>query len=155
MHHQRLCDGSEPANRHEVLRLVGELTVEERIDSKRRFRRREERVAVGSRLSHRLGADLRVGTSLILYDNLLAPHLGEPLAHRARDDVSRAAGGQRHDEPDGLCRIVCARAWGETAAANGSRRTSASALKMRVVMTSSPDEVPRDVIGIHRSGMPW
>ena len=106
MHHQRLCDGSEPANRHEVLRLVGELTVEERIDSKRRFRRREERVAVGSRLSHRLGADLRVGTSLILYDNLLAPHLGEPLAHRARDDVSRAAGGQRHDEPDGLGRIA-------------------------------------------------
>ena len=73
MHHQRLCDGSEPANRHEVLRLVGELTVEERIDSKRRFRRREERVAVGSRLSHRLGADLRVGTSLILYDNFAGP----------------------------------------------------------------------------------
>jgi hypothetical protein len=74
--------------------------------SERRFRGREERVAVGRRLGYRLGADLGVGTALILDDDLLAPHLGEPLAHRAGDHVGRAAGGQRHDDPDGLGRIA-------------------------------------------------
>ena len=106
MHHQRLRNGAEPADRHEVLRLVGELAIKERIDSERRFRSREERVAVGRGLGYRLGADLRVGTALILDDDLLAPHLGEPLAHRTRDHVGRAASGQRHDDPHGLCRIA-------------------------------------------------
>ncbi len=59
----------------------------------------EDRVAVRSCLHDRLGAEIAAGTRPVVDDEWLAETLRQPLTHQARNDVSRAARGEWHDQP--------------------------------------------------------
>src|SRR5262249_59164365 len=75
-------------------------------DRERSGRRDEQRVGVGRRLEHRLGAEVRGCAGPVLDDHRMAPFGGELLAEEARDGVEHVAGRHRHDELDGVTRIV-------------------------------------------------
>ena len=80
MHDQRLIDDAEPADRREVLaRIVRQLAVEARIDHEGGFGARQQGVAVGRGLGDLLGADLRIGSGLVLDQDLLGPGFRQPL----------------------------------------------------------------------------
>jgi hypothetical protein len=83
----------------------GELLVERDVDRVRRADD-EERVAIGRRPHHELGAEIGAGAGPILDDELLAGTLGQPLADQPSGDVGRASRGKGHDHPHRLHRIV-------------------------------------------------
>ena len=85
-------DRRDVANEIEV-----ELVVERRVDGVRRSDQ-EQRVAVRRRVHDHLGPDIAAGARPIFDDELLAEPLRQPLAHQARDDVGRAAGGIADDD---------------------------------------------------------
>ena len=66
----------------------------------------DQRVAIRRRFRDGAGADVAAGAALVLDDDTLAPHLGEPLPEHAGDDVGRSARGERHDDLDRLVRIA-------------------------------------------------
>ena len=65
----------------------------------------QQRVAIGRRLGDRVGRDVAAGTRLVLDDELLAQPLRQPLAHQARHDVGRPAGGKADDDARRLGRV--------------------------------------------------
>ena len=82
---------------------VGDETVEHR----------QQRVAVGRRLGHGVGADDAAGAGAIVDDYRLAEHFRELRRDRARDDVGDAARRRRHDHADRFGRVIlrhCGRA---------------------------------------------
>ena len=87
------------------MKLKLRLLVERRVDGVGRGYR-EQRVAVGRRAHHRLGADIAAGAGLIFDDEGLAEPLGEELAHQPHDDVLRAAGGKADDQVHRPRRII-------------------------------------------------
>ena len=104
LHHQRHAhdagDRGDVADEIEI-----EILVQRGVDGIRRGHR-EQRVAVGRRAHHRLGADIAAGARLVFDDEGLAEPLGEPLAHQPHDDVLRAAGGKADDQVHRPRRIV-------------------------------------------------
>ena len=91
---------ADAADREEILlRIVGRL-LQERQDRQRGAWREEERVSVGRRLHHRLGADHATGAAAVLDHELLAEGLAERLGPGARDDVARAARRIRYHKLD-------------------------------------------------------
>ena len=68
-------------------------------------RAQQQRVAVGRRLGHQLGADIAAGTGLVVDDHLLAPRLGEVLRHDAAQQVGRSGRRERHHHADLLVGI--------------------------------------------------
>ena len=79
-------------------RVVGQLGIE-------RVRAREravdqDRVAVGRRLRHHVGADRAAGAGAVLDDDILSELPADLLHHDARDDVARTARTERHDHGD-------------------------------------------------------
>ena len=106
MHHQRLADADETGDRDEILRrIVRQLAIEIGIDGEGVLRGQQQRVAIGRRPCDRRRSDLIVGAALVLDHNRLAPFLGQPLRHGARDHVGRSARRQGHDDGDRLGRI--------------------------------------------------
>ena len=93
--------------RKRLQRVVGQL-VERRID-RMRDGDDQQRVAVGRRLRHQLGADDAAGAGLVLDDELLAEPLAELRADDARQDVVEPARRERHDHPHRPVRIVVLR----------------------------------------------
>jgi hypothetical protein len=65
----------------------------------------EHGVAVGRRARRLLGGQHAAGARLVLDDHRLLGLLGDVLPEHARELVGGAAGGERHDEGDGLLRI--------------------------------------------------
>ena len=66
-------------------------------------------VAVGRRARHHGHAGIAAGAGNVLGHDLLAEALRQFLRDDARDHVGRAAGRERHDQADGLCRIALGR----------------------------------------------
>ena len=94
-HHQHGRNLGDLRERHEVLhRLVRQLRKERRQLHEARGRGHQERVAVGFRLRHSLGADDRVRARLVLHHHRLVPALAGFLADFARDQVSRTPRGE-------------------------------------------------------------
>ena len=90
VHHQRLTDADETADRDEILRrVVRQLAIEIGIDREGVLRGQEERVAIGRRSCDRRRSDLVVGAALVLDQNRLAPFLAQPL-RQARAITSAA-----------------------------------------------------------------
>ena len=87
------------AHRHEVLlRVVGKLGVKPRVERDVRQRPQQQRVAVGRRLGHRLGADQGAGAGAVLDHHRLTQQRAELVGNLSRDAVEAAAGRLRHDE---------------------------------------------------------
>ena len=86
-------------------RVVRHRLVQVGIDRVRGQRAEQDRVAVGRRLGDVIRADVAARARFVLYNNGLAPHLGQLLRDEPTGDVERAARWKRHDEPDGLRRI--------------------------------------------------
>ena len=80
--------------------------VKHHVGRQRRRLRREQRVAVGLGLRHRLGAEIAPGARPVLHHERLAPHLRQPVRDHARDDVDAAAGRGGHDDLHGAVGIV-------------------------------------------------
>ena len=88
-------------DRHEILeRIVGELAVEERIHHQRAVDRHQQRVAVGRRLRHRLGADDGVRSRPVVDDDLLAQILAHLLADEPAEEIGGPAGRERDHQRD-------------------------------------------------------
>ena len=85
-----------------------------------------DRVAVGRRLRHALGADQAGGAGLVLDDDLLAHVCRHPLRHDARRVVDGARGGERHDHADRLVRIGRLRRRATAAASDASASATAA-----------------------------
>ena len=67
----------------------------------------EEAVPVGRHAGDALGGEDAAGADDVFdHDGALTQHLGELGRHLAREHVGTAAGGKRHDDPDGAIRIV-------------------------------------------------
>jgi hypothetical protein len=66
---------------------------------------RDQRVAVGSRLSDRDGGDGISGTGPVLHHDRLLPLLRQPLGHHARQYVGGGTGCAGRDDRDGARRI--------------------------------------------------
>jgi hypothetical protein len=80
---QCLVDADDAGDRGEVLLLVvGKLalSVKRRIDREGPGLRHQQRIAVGRRLGHGLGAEHVGGAALVFDHDLLPPPFGEPLA---------------------------------------------------------------------------
>jgi hypothetical protein len=79
-----------------------------------------QRVAVGRRLGHELGAERAAGAGTVVHDDLLAPGFAQLLRDQAAQDVGRAARLERHDIAYGFRRIgLSDRSSGQTGAKRG------------------------------------
>ena len=85
-------------HRHQILRrVVRHLAVEKWRERDRPVEADAQRVRVG-RLGDHIHAEHAAGAGLVLDDHRLAPARAELVAHRAHDQVERAAGPRRHDD---------------------------------------------------------
>ena len=88
-------------DRREIaLGVVGDFRVDVVVDRDLRRRAHEERVAVGRRFCHQVGAYHPARADAVLDHHRLAPMLAHLLADRARDEIGAPAGGERHDDAD-------------------------------------------------------
>ena len=92
----------------------------------------EQRVAVGRRRRDGLGADGGAATRPVLDDDVLADPVLQVLGDDAGERVDRAAGEERHDQLDGLCRIVL-----RPGRADGHRKPSSAAPNARMIATAA------------------
>ena len=84
------------SDRDEVFVLVRHVLAHEAVGDRARSPD-EEGITVGFRLCHVLGADDRAGARLVLDHHGLSYALGDAFGRRARDEVVRTAGRERHD----------------------------------------------------------
>ena len=100
-------------DRREIFqRIVAELRLHERVDRQRTVRGDQQRVAVGRRPCHGLGADAAAGAATVVDHHGLAEGVRYAVADDAADDVGIAAGGEGHDQADrplGIFRKGCPR----------------------------------------------
>ena len=107
VHHQDIGIGRGHADRHQVLfRIVGEFRVDARVDRDRTGLTEQQRVAVRIGALDDLGADAAIAAAAIFDHEGLAERVADFLADDARGRVRRAAGRERHDQPDRVGRIV-------------------------------------------------
>jgi len=69
----------------------------------------EQRVAVAGRLGHLLRADVPAGARPVLDDDGLPVGRAQPIGDQAPEYVGRAAGRERHHQPDGSVWIILRR----------------------------------------------
>jgi hypothetical protein len=79
-------------------RIERHLRVQELVDREDPRGAHEERVAVGLRARHEVGAYVSARAGPVLDHDRLAELLLQPLAHRPRKDVGEAAGRERRDD---------------------------------------------------------
>jgi hypothetical protein len=107
MEHEHVRHRRDQRHRREIFdRIVRQLAVERHVDRVGADRAHQYRVAVGGRFGDVVGADIAAGAGTVIDNHRLAPAFVELLAYRARDDVERTAGGERHDEADRLDGII-------------------------------------------------
>jgi len=103
-----------------LLRVIAQVLVEPRVDGERGVGGHQQRVAVRPGAGHEVRAGDRGGAGL--HHHRLAQALAQFLADDARHQVGHAARGIRHDQADGLARVVGAcRAGGGGRGAEGKR----------------------------------
>ncbi len=94
-------DDRHEADRREVLqRIVAGTAVERGADRHRGGAADEQRVAVGLRRCGRAAGERAAGARAIVDDHLLAERGRQLLADQPPHDIDRAAGRERHDQPD-------------------------------------------------------
>ena len=97
------------AERHEIPKDVErQLRIERRVE-RMGARHEEQRVAIGGRPRHRLGADVAARANAVLDNDLLVPELCPFVGDHAGGEIGRAAGRERHDEVHRLRRISALR----------------------------------------------
>ena len=100
MHHHDAGLSADQRDRREVVdRLVRQLGVQRRADGVG-LRCQQQRVAVGWRPGHRLGADRGTRTGPVVDHHLLPQPLAQLLRHHAGRSVDRATRRERHDDAD-------------------------------------------------------
>src|SRR5262245_56154840 len=87
----------------------GRLGVTKWVEHHGRVHRREQRISVGRRTRRRLRADRGIAAGAVLDQHRLTPILAHPLSDHSRDHVGRAAGRERHDDPDRSVGVVVRR----------------------------------------------
>ena len=105
-HHQHVRNLREHRDDLEALHLVVHLLVEIAVDRERRARRRHQRVAVGRRVIHGLGADIAAGAGTVLDHEGLPELLAQALRHDPGRGIDTAACRDVDDNPDRLVGIV-------------------------------------------------
>src|SRR5258706_12945598 len=81
-----------------------------RVDRVRRQRAHYERVAVGRRFRHGIGADIAAGAGLVLDYNRLSPRVTQMLADCTSGEIERTTRRKRHDQldrPAGISLCTC------------------------------------------------
>ena len=112
-------------------------------------RHQHERVAVRRSLGDGSRAERSARAAAIVDDDRLAQALLQPLADHAGDNVGTAAGGIRHDQPNGpgrkglRCRDGGRSQHQRHAAKKRKERSSSRACHHRLVPTSFPSAAPR------------
>ena len=84
-------EGADEADRCEILDPVRQVALDHRVDGQRRARGHQQRVAVGLRARHRLGAHDGVAAGPVLDLHGAAERGAHPLGHQAREHVGAAA----------------------------------------------------------------
>ena len=85
------------------------LAVQRLVDAVRAHRAHQQRVAVGRRLGHDIGAHVAPRPGAVLHHEGLAESLAQLGRNRARQNVGGAAGRKWHDDFDRLGRPGCLR----------------------------------------------
>ena len=101
--HQRLR--GDDRDRREGVGIEAELGEEVLADHQRPLRRGQQRVAVGLRASHHLGAEVLRGAGAMLDDHRLAPLRRQLVGDDPRNGVEVGAGRRRHDDLDRPVRV--------------------------------------------------
>jgi hypothetical protein len=96
------------------MKSVGQMLVER---GRNRIVGRDEqkRIAVGLRIDRGCRRDIAAGAGAILHHELLAEMLRQPLAHDARHDIDRAAGGKTDQPAHRAVRVVGSKGRGDAA----------------------------------------
>ena len=97
---------AEIADRHQIARLEREIGCGAGKRHEGGDRRDRQRVAVGRGRCRGTRCDRAARPRLIDRHDLLAPNLGQPLAHNAQDHINGAAGRGIRDDPNRTGRIV-------------------------------------------------
>ena len=107
VHHQHRRHGRDHRHRHEALvGVVRKLGEHRRIDRERPDVTEDQRVAVGLRTLHGVHRDIAGAAGTAFDDDLLLPGFGELRSDQARQELGAAARRERHDEHNGLVRVV-------------------------------------------------
>ena len=153
--HQRAGLRDQLRDRRDILlRIVGQLGEQQRVDRERPADADADGGAVGRGLGDRVGADIAARARLVLDDEGRCPHVSgrEPVGDHARDDVGRGAGAERHDDVHrfrrpGL-RGSCAGRRKQTGKrANEARLPGAQRLLAAFTMTRPPSATKEGAIG--------
>jgi hypothetical protein len=143
MYQHELRKGRDQADRGEVLvPVIGQLLVDQRVDRMAHGDDRQ-RVAVARRLGDDLAGDHTVGAGAVVGDDRLAPGLREVLAHRARQQVGRAARREGDHHADLLVRVGALRPHGD----RGERQYAQALQEVGALHCRKyPDGVPFTVV---------
>jgi hypothetical protein len=93
-------------DRDELQWIEPKVRIEILIDDQGRWRRCEERVAVGIGLRDDFRTNIAARSGVIFNDDRLVPFARQPLGDNARHDVGSAAGGKRHHDLDDARRVI-------------------------------------------------
>ena len=104
--HEEAEDADQRDRREVVHRVVGRNLLRRRRVGHPGCRAVVQRVAVRIGLAHRLRGDNALRARARFDDHRLAKLLGERLREDARAEFGRAAGRERHDQADGLVRVL-------------------------------------------------
>lgn len=142
-HADDAADGRDVADEVEV-----EFWIERGVD-RIRYGRKQQRVAVGGRIDHGLGADIAAGAGTVLGDEGLAKPVREPLPDQPRRDVDAAARGKARDDAHRPRRIV--------ERERGVRQGRQSGTKARQLQEAAARRLRRSSSGhdrrLHRHGL--
>ncbi|MNS48014.1 hypothetical protein D3C72_805710 [compost metagenome] len=107
VHHQHVRHRRHDRHRREILdRVVRQVGEQPGVDGVRGHRAHDQRVAVGRRLGHQIGADIAARARPVLHDHGLAERTAHLFGQHAGHGVQRAAGRVRHDKADRLGREI-------------------------------------------------
>ena len=83
-----------------------------RIDDQGAIKAQQQGVAIGFCAGHHLRANVAGGTGLVVDHHLLAQTLRELFCNQATAGIRHASGRERHDQSNGLGRVVALRLTG-------------------------------------------
>ena len=102
MHHQRIRRHAHQCHLREIThRVIRQLRVQ-RLINRNRVVYHHQRVTIGRRFRHQIGANRATRTGTIFHDHALLERFGQALRDKARGDVVAAPRRKRHDDADGF-----------------------------------------------------
>ena len=129
MAHQQLGHFRHHGDRHEILLGVErQFRLQRRVDGVVR-RGEQQRVAVGRGLGGRVGCDHAARAAAVLDHERGLQIVRHPRGDEPRHQIDRAAGRERHDQPDRPLRIFCPRAARPTGEPGAQRQRDQASVK--------------------------